>query len=435
MINCPNCNEDNWLNVDEHRYKDKDKKGVKINMSLCQNCGMISYPDKIANKEKMLAHYRTEYRPAPSINNAFTGQRKNHFHFSFLRDLLEEWKQNGLDKPVICDVGTAFGMSLNMFKQLLPNADLNGTELTETMRKVAFHEFGFKLTEEIDTTKKYDLIMSYKVLEHQIDPLAELKKYAQLLSSCGHLYISVPTWFNSLTNFGMDGFDLDYYYDPNHINVWTREMFESLLSRAGFEIIKKDYVIYGDTYLCRVNHSLAESAVIYKHDHKDIELKMKTTKEAFLSFIDYKYEEAIKHWPDYPQAWVARLEMNRKQMAEMGFDWFEAKMIEPMIEACPTSAEVWICATDYAMRAKKFERAIELANICLEKKPNNPVSISHLINIFKELAIRSKDENQKIEYFKKAKESAIVLHNVSSQNRDEAINQIYFISSLLPIGA
>lgn len=435
MSKCPNCNEENWKNVDEQRFKDKDKNGKTINMCICQTCGFCTYPDKIADKEKMLEHYRKEYRPAPSINNSFTGQRKNHFHLHFLKDLLDEWKAAGKNKPVICDVGTAFGMSLNMFKQLIPEADLNGTELTETMRNVAYHEFGFKLSEEIDASKKYDLIMSYKVLEHQIDPLEELKKYAMLLSENGRLYISVPTWFKSLTNFGMDGFDLEYYYDPNHINVWTQEMFESLLSRAGFEIIKKDHIIYGDTYLCKVVSNINDSTALsfYKENPNDIELKMNKAKKAFLSFVDYKYDEAIEHWPDYPQAWVAKLEMNRKQMAEKGYLWFDENMIQPMLAACPTSAEVWICATDYAMRAKQFEKAIELANICLDKKPNNPATISQLINIFKELAVRQKDEAKKIDFFNKAKESAIVLHNVSSQNRDDAINQIYFISSLLPI--
>lgn len=437
MINCPNCNESNWKSVDEHRMKSKDKKGNPVNMSLCLNCGFVTYPDKIKDKEKMLEHYRKEYRPAPSVNNSFTGQRKNHFHYSFLKDLIEEWKKIGKQNPVICDIGTAFGMSLNMFKQLIPGADLNGTELTETMRKVAYHEFGFNLVEEIDESKKYDLIMTYKVLEHQIDPLTELRKYHRLLSADGFLYISVPTWFSSMTNFGVDGFDLDYYYDSNHVNVWTREIFESMLERADFDIIKRDHVIYGDTYLCipkQPKHDQVRIHQIYKESADDIELRMKKIKNAFLAFSDYKYDDAIAQWPDYPSAWISKLEMNRKMLAEKGFEWFEINMIKPMIDACPTSSEVWLCATDFAMRAKKYEHAIDLANICLEKKPNNPVSISHLINIFKEMAARSKDEKERVELFKKAREAAIALHNTSAQNRDEAVSQIYFISSLIPIG-
>lgn len=429
---CPNCGQDSWENVDQMRLKDKDKKGTPINMCMCTNCGMVSYPDRIKDKEKMLDHYRKDYRPAPSIQNSFTGQRKNGFHFNFLKDLFEKWNKEQNTSPVICDVGCAFGMSLSMFKQFYPEADLNGTELTQTMRNVAFHEFGFRLTEEIDETKKYDLIMSYKVLEHMIDPLDELHKYARLLKKGGHLYISVPTWFNSMTNFGLDGFDLEYYYDPNHVNVWTLEMFESLLLRAGLRIIKKDHMTYGDTYLCEYSEE-HKSEAIYKEDCLDIKRKLATIKNAFELYSEYKFDEATKAWPNYPAAWISKLEMNRKIIAEEGYEFFKENYIKPFLKSCPNGIDPWIVATDYAMRCKEWEEALACVNVAMTIRPNNPISLNHLIKIYKEKAAREKDEQKKYDLFKLARDAAIVLHNSSAENRNEAVNELYYISSLLPI--
>lgn len=432
-VKCPNCGGSNWENVDQYRFKDKDKGGKQINMSICTDCGMISYPDKIQNKEAMLEHYRKEYRPAPTINNSFTGQRKNYFHLHFLNDLFNKWKSEN-KKITVTDVGCAYGMSLNMIQQIFPDADINGVELTESMKRVAYHEFGYKLSDEIDASKKYDMIMSYKVLEHQIDPMEELSKYADLLKEDGVLYISVPTWFNVMSNFGLDGFDLDYYYDPNHINVWTKELFESMLLRSGFEIIKEDHVIYGDTYLCKVKKENKQLPVL-KLDPAKIKDKMEQIKKAFLCFIDYDYAGAILNYPEYPQAWVAMLEIERKKMAEHGFEWFKQNLIKKMIDACPNSPECIIAANDFSLRAQDFEGALQLSQVALKMKPNNPVSLHHIIIAFKELAIRERTEENKIKLLIQARNAAINLHNLSAQNREQAVNEIYFLNSLIPVGA
>jgi len=275
------------------------------------------------------------------------------------------------------------------------------------------------------------MIMSYKVLEHQLDPIEELKKFYSLLNDDGVLYISVPTWFNVLSNFGLEGFDLEYYYDANHINVWSQEIFENILARAGFEIIKQDHVMYGDTYLCKKNESLKLTEVL-KLDYKTIVDKLDKIKKAYDLYTEYKFEDAIKTWYNYPGAWVSILEMNRKLLAEKGFQQFELEFIVPMLIACPTSPEVLISATDYAMRAKEYLTAIEYANKAILAKPNNPVSIGQLATIHKEIAIRSQNEADKIEHFNRAKHFATSLLDTSLQNRDDAISNIYFLNSLIP---
>lgn len=427
---CPNCESNDWKNVDEYRFKPTDDKGHAVGMSICNNCGFTSYPSKYKSKEEIIAHYRKEYRKPPTVMNMFTGQRKNHFHYAFLKDHIENWQKSEKEVNIV-EIGAAFGMSLNMFQQLLPKANIEGTELTNSYKNVCKQEFGIELKDDFDESKQYDLIMSYKVLEHQLDPHLELARYAKALKPNGFLYISVPTWFNSLVNFGLEGFELEYYYDPNHINMWTREMFESMLARAGLEIVKFDGLMYGETYLCKQTTKEIPH-IVFKEEPGDILARLKAIKEAYLAYIEQDYAGAIALYPDFPQAHISLLEMSRKELSDFGWAEFKARRITPMLETCKTSVEAMICATDFMMRMKKYDEAVEMTKKTLKLKPNNPASLFQAGICFEQLAIHEKKPKEKMNYLLKAKELYFHLMNVSEQNKHEAISKIYFINSQIP---
>jgi SAM-dependent methyltransferase len=423
-MDCPNCDGKDWINVDRFRIK-------PAGMGLCAQCGFVSYPSKWKSPEEIKAHYRTDYRNPPNHQNLFACERKNHFHHKFLEETFKKWREQGLENPRICEVGAAFGFTLQWIRSIFPKAEIYGTELTTSMRRNAFHEFGIRLDEDIDESKQYDLIMSYKVLEHQLDPDLELERYTRLLKPDGLLYISVPSWFNSLYNFGAGGFDIEYYYDPNHINVWTREMFENILARSGFEQVKADHVIYSDTYLCKVNPEMRKTPVLYLNA-AEIQTKLEKILMAFLLFQDQKFDEAIAAWPDYPQAHVSRAEMNRKLLTEKGWPFFREHYVERAMTDCPTSTDVVIMATDFAMRANEFIEATHYAEDALQMKPENPTSLNHLANIMREIAIRGKGTKEKLHYFLQAREVARHLRNVSTQHFREATDLVLFFNSKLP---
>ena len=426
---CCNCGSNDWKDVDQYRFKDKDDKGKKIGMAMCNSCGMISYPSKYQSKEEIIAHYRKEYRKPPSVINMFTGQRKNHFHMAFLKEYLENWNKSKEEVNIV-EIGAAFGLSLNLFQQVLPKANIEGTELTTSYKNVCYHEFGIKLQDDFDDTKKYDLIMSYKVLEHQLDPHLELKRYSEALKPEGFLYISVPLWLDSMVNFGLDGFDLDYYYEPNHINVWTREIFENIMLRAGLEIVKEDHTMYGDTYLCKKS-SKHSSLKPIKLKTKEVLEKLEKIQKAFELFREQKYDLAIAVWPDFPQAHISNIEMKRKELSTIGYEEFKIKYIEPMLKACPNSVECIISHTDIAMRMKKFDEAIELTKKALDLKPNNPVSLHQAATIYEQSAVHAKEDEKKKDYLLKARSIWFHVMSVSEQNKHEAISKIYFINAHL----
>jgi len=244
---CCICENDNWENVDElARFKPEG-------MSICTTCGFISYPQKYKTEEEIKQYYRKDYRNNPSAGNLYSGQRKLHYHNDFLKDVFAEFNSESYKNSElnVLEVGAAFGMALKNINNQVPHANIYGSELTRSFRRNAYQEFGIDLVEDFDQSKQYDLIMSYKVAEHQLDLHLRMKEYYESLKENGYLYISIPAWFDTLENFGAQGFDLNYYYDTNHINVWTKKHFEGLLEKSNFEIIKQDHICYGSTYLCK----------------------------------------------------------------------------------------------------------------------------------------------------------------------------------------
>lgn len=257
-MRCFICDETNkWKNVDNFRMKsqklnEKTKKLEPVGMEICMSCGVVSFPSRYQSPEAIKEYYRNSYRAAPSSAGLFTGERKLQYHEFFLKPLFESWKEAGITKPVIGEIGSAFGMFLNWVRGKFPEADLHGTELTKTYRRIAYHEYGLKLEEDFDTSKKYDLIVSYHVLEHQVDPDKMLKQYADCLKETGVFYLACPIWFREIANgASVPGFDLDYYWAPDHINSWSEKHLEYLIAKAGLEIVYKNDDIYGNTYILK----------------------------------------------------------------------------------------------------------------------------------------------------------------------------------------
>ncbi len=416
-MKCINCGSNDWELVDAARIK-------PAGMHICKECGLTSYPEKYKSYDEIKKHYRKAYRNPPTSNNFFTGQRKIYFHNAFLDSVFSEWEKQGLTTPKIFEVGAAYGLVLQWLKSVFPEGELAGTEWTTSYKRVAKNEFGIELGDDFDETKKHDLIISYKVAEHQLDIDKELRKYAEGLSDNGLLYISVPTWFDSATNFGLSGFDLEYYYDPNHINVWTREHFESILERAGFEIVKKDYVMYDSTYLCKRNDANRDKPV-YKIDAEKIKEKMARIKHANMCFQQNRYQEAIETYPDYPTAWISWAEMSRKELFKEGRI---PQFIEEMLKACPTSVDCIVTAIDLLMRAEQYDAALKYCEKALKLKPENTPALGAMINIYRELALRARnqqDHELEKSYWQQGITVAKHLQNVSTQHYSQAVDFIY----------
>lgn len=426
-MRCVVCDHNEWENVDKYRLK-------KEGMAICKHCGFISYPDKWQDEEAIKAYYRKTYRPGPKIQNWHSGQRKLHFHNSFLKPLFDKWKAAGIEKPVVGEVGAAYGLFLNFVRDVYPGAEVHGTELTLSYRRNAYHEFGIELTEDFNDQIKYDLIASYKVAEHQCDVDKLLIKYKEALKPDGHLYISVPTWFGKLYNFGAGGFDLEYYYSPNHINVWTRKLFEVVLRKCGLKVLKVNDTMYDETYLCVRDDSLMAGPFEYENYEEMIQ-KLQKVKEAGLAFTEGDFEKAIAAWPNFPDAHGSLYEGSRAQVHKLGIEGVKA-VIERAIKDCKGAPEVLCLAADLNMRYDRWEDAIKLFERVLALRPGFSPAIKGISQCLRQIghkALRESDFPTAFEHLEKAREVARFLRKVSAADEYEAVNWCYDDNSRIPM--
>lgn len=361
-----------WHDVDHLRMK-------PMGMAMCKQCGFVSYPARLLSQEDLHAYYETDYRKMPNASNYFTGHRKLHYHSAFLSPLLKEWAETASkDSPRrVHEDGSAIGMFLHWLRQTQPEGsiDISGTEWTGTFRRVAWHEYKVPLTVQWDPKEddRYDMIATYKVAEHMIDVDHKLEQYRKHLKPDGLLYIGVPQWHKMMSNFGVSGYDLEYYYHPDHINVWGRDHFEYLLNRCGFRIERENHQYYDSVYLCRIDESVRErcASVHASFAPGPVIAIMERVKAATVLYEQNKFKEAIETFSAFPLAWQGYYEMQRKWWHEQGWEAIKKGIIDLALEACPDSAEIVEFCASLARRYEQFDLTSELLNLALSMRPSS----------------------------------------------------------------
>ena len=426
-MQCPICRsaDSKWKNVDTFRAKPEG-------MAMCEHCGFISYPERYKSKAEIFEYYKKEYRAAPTINNIYTGERKIQYHGHFLGDLFNEWKKQKRKDIVVVDIGSAFGMFLNWVKHQLPNAEVLGVELTTSFVRNAWHLFQIKSTPELDTSRRYDVIASYKSLEHILDPDIELKSYIDSLKEDGVLYVSVPIWFETMRNFGVHGFDLETYYSPNHINTWTRKHFEGLIKIAGGEIIKENRTMYETAYLIKRGLAAETDRNICLDDPAAVMENLRKIFEAGQAFQTGDFGKVLETWPNCPTAWQNYYEMNRKMFHELGFEHIYNEYCQKALAACGEDADIHFMVGDLCARYDHYEKAIEHLNTSNRLRPNMPNVFGLLHNCFRALSKIAKDEETKVKFYKQARQAAKILGDISSQNKGEAMTWLMYDNAQIP---
>jgi SAM-dependent methyltransferase len=421
-MKCPVCDGEEWQNVDKYRLKPQETH-------MCSGCGFVSYPTKYKSKEEILEYYRKDYRKPPNVTNLYSGERKLHYHESFLGPLFGAWKKDGKTKPVIGEVGAAYGVFLNWLKTYhFPEAELHGTELTTSFRRIAFHEYGLRLEEELPK-KKYDMICSYHVLEHQQEPDKELAMYVDMLAPGGFVYLSTPIWFREAMNFGSSGFDIEYYWHPDHINAWSEEHLEAIIDKAGLQIVLKNDDIYGNTYLLQVKKD--DSHKVFSFDPDKCLVQMERLYGAWQALQEGDTAMALEAWPNCPAAWITHYEISRASLHKLGFPAIQ-EFFEKAIAACPNGPEALSLAGDVSTRYEQYDIALTYLTRALQRKPNNPTVLMAMGNCFRQKALREKDLIKREQFFKESVNIGQFVRQTSLEVAGHATTFLYHDQAMLP---
>lgn len=397
------------------------------------DCGFVSYPNRYKSKEELIKFYEDNYRKTvPNSSSIFTGERKIHYHGHFLEDLFKSWKDQKKENPVLTDIGSALGMFLNFVRGIFPKAEVLGVDLTESFSRNAWHLFKIKTVKEFDDSKKYDLISSYRSLEHILDPDIEMTRYIDALKDDGHLYLSIPIWFDVLHNFGMrNGFDIEYYYSPEHINTWSRKHIEGLIGVCGGQIVKENRTYYDTTYLIK-KAGYTNKRDVCKVDPQTVLDQLAKVKKASDALEEKRFKDAVEIWPNFPTAWATNYEFGRKEYHKLGFDWTYENVALKAIKSCPDSADMQYFAADLCARYDRYEKAIDHLKISNEMCPNSPNVFSLLASCFRTMAARAKTDDDKIKFLEQSRKTAGLLKDFSIQYFSESMNWIMYDNSQIP---
>ena len=147
------------------------------------------------------------------------------------------------------------GAGLGQFCYLMKHAgyEPTGFELSGEICAYAEKTLGVNMHQgDIgDVSKQYDMIVSFDLLEHIVDPRAFVKRCMDHLKEDGIFCIQTPCYDPALTYEEMKEkaprFE-SHLTEFQHINLFSRDSIEQLLKESGFSYICFEPAVFGDDY-------------------------------------------------------------------------------------------------------------------------------------------------------------------------------------------
>ena len=202
-----------WENIDEDYYKEDYRQQSSTNakggfveprehLSICEKLNKRQYEqfsDRVNKDTKYL-----------EVGSSFGGVAKNVLDF-------------GVE---VCDV-------------VEPNK-VDAEFIKENFDGITVYN---DLLENVNIDKKYNLVVSFEVLEHAISPIEFLKKCNNLMDKGGFINIEVPNHDDVILRYNTDRYK-DFYYHKAHIHYFTDKSLNDICSMAGFDGSVSSFLYY-----------------------------------------------------------------------------------------------------------------------------------------------------------------------------------------------
>lgn len=359
---------------------------------MCKSCGSLCHDVNPAREADILEFYRNTYRVVPNHKNLITTTNKLQYIFKFLNEFLKDKK--GLQ---CLDIGAATGYLCNALR--MRGHKVSGTEYTTGFRRTSEHFYGIPLSEEVDITKKYDLITMYHVFEHMVEPDKKLEKYVNLLNKDARMFVGTPYWMDTLelqSGENMIGGHwanaqvlFDHLFHPNHINLFSQQALQNIFKKTGLTIIKEYFQGYGQEYLLK----LGEKKSIEPEDYQRIEDTILRQKQALVFFLKNQFQDAVNVYGDFPEAHAMLIFKVYGKDPDRQEDML--KELSPKMAnhtRILTSKAIWL------MQYEKYDQSISVLQQTMSIRPN-----VELLKLFGEIfEIQGKHKDAMQAYAKRA---------------------------------
>jgi 2-polyprenyl-3-methyl-5-hydroxy-6-metoxy-1,4-benzoquinol methylase len=201
-----------------------------LNVVECNNCGLVTL-DSFSHISG--SHYE-DGKMHSSQNTIIEWLQETEVDDS---RRFKEFKKSITGKNML-DVGSGNGGFLTMAVQIANLAQ--GLEL-ETRVQEYYKDNRIKIWKSIEDVKincdnKFDLITSFHVFEHLIDPVSTLKSLSSLANQGGEIIIEVPSCDDALlTLYNSESF-AKFTYWSQHLFLFNQKTIELLVNKANMKL-------------------------------------------------------------------------------------------------------------------------------------------------------------------------------------------------------
>jgi len=208
---------------------------------ICDNCGFIFTANPF-NAEQLENIYANLANFEGQISAGSFVERKDYvkrakFQFNFIYNNISDFAS-------VLDIGASTGFSLSLYKEA--GCEVFGIEPSKINKDTAQKVYGVDLyagmfesyiREHYD--KKYDLVFLSNMLEHVENPMDFMKKVSSITQK--YIFIEVPVLECKYADepFG--------HFCDEHINYFTAESLNSLMTRLGYSLVELCMNYYWDT--------------------------------------------------------------------------------------------------------------------------------------------------------------------------------------------
>lgn len=206
------------------------------NLYECKNCSSrffdhnehdVSLSHLYENLAEQRANFPVEFSPKPYWKN----------QEQILTSLLSK-------KPdSVLDVGSRTGDFLMHFDSDIKRVGVELSEYFCEISKKRGLETHQSFLEDINFDETFDIVSSYAIMEHLVDPLKFMETLNSLVKPGGILVILIPSHQTLKAKFLKQKWHM--YSPPEHLNFYSKTFLDHYLADSNFSLVKRYYSIGG----------------------------------------------------------------------------------------------------------------------------------------------------------------------------------------------
>ncbi len=217
----------------------KDRNDKKVLNYVCSTCGFVQVFPRMTSNVKEELYEAGKFSEEARGDKVLTDEKikrselTSYNYFSILESFLGEtlYKQGNSCLEIGCGSGS-FLRYMKAASWKVEGIEPDGV-FSNRGRLIYDIDIHNTFLEGFKTDKKYDLIASFHVIEHVLDPNTFLKKIYSLLKKDGLLYLECPSIDY------MYGDSIDFFFWDVHINTFSNTTLASFLIKNGFKILSE----------------------------------------------------------------------------------------------------------------------------------------------------------------------------------------------------